>query len=243
MPENNTAAPKASPAELPDAVAHYGGVFTDEQLGMKPAPLQQGEYLPLPKRRRRFLCTKCGSEQCKDGAENMPYPPCNKCNYLGFAEDCDFNDEEMHAYVDADRAARGAAQAAPAKHMVIDWPLYNKDPVPEMDDIYADYSKSFGITPGPVMAKIVQRHQARLQSWFGGHREAIRSALVAQAAPAPVAEDAERWREFQKGKPLVVKMAKSTVIYGPNHEREFPDALNKAVDHARAQTAQPEGGA
>ncbi len=77
------------------------------------APLQQGEYLPLPKRRRRFLCTKCGSEQCKDGTENKPHPPCNKCNYLGFAEDCDFNDEEMRAYVDADRAMRGVAQSAP----------------------------------------------------------------------------------------------------------------------------------
>ena len=79
------------------------------------------------------------------------------------------------------RAARGQAQAAPAEYMLIDWPLYNKDPLLELDDIYADYSKSFGITPGPVMAKIVQRHQARLQSWFGGHREAIRSALVDKA--------------------------------------------------------------
>ena len=98
----------------PEMRAAMQAVFDAESVPVRPAPLQQGEYLPLPKRRRRFLCTKCGSEQCKDGTENKPHPPCNKCNYLGFAEDCDFNDEEMRAYVDADRAARGAAQVAPA---------------------------------------------------------------------------------------------------------------------------------
>jgi hypothetical protein len=53
---------------------------------------------PLPKKRRAFICTKCGSQECKAGEEALMHPPCAKCDYLGFAQDCDYNDAEVQAY-------------------------------------------------------------------------------------------------------------------------------------------------
>ena len=59
----------------------------------KPAPLQQGEYLPLP---------------------SQPY--CHHYHINGGDEGtCYYTADQMRAYVDAHLAARGAAQAAPAE--------------------------------------------------------------------------------------------------------------------------------
>ena len=74
---------------------------------------QQGAvYAELPKRRRAFLCTKCGSRECEPGTIEQAYPPC-KCGYLGFAQDLDFTVEDMRAYADATHALR-TQQPAPA---------------------------------------------------------------------------------------------------------------------------------
>ena len=72
----------------------------------QPAPVR--DYPPLPARRRAFLCTKCGGSECEPGTLNETHPTC-KCGYLGFAEDLDFTADDMRAYVDADRAARGGS--------------------------------------------------------------------------------------------------------------------------------------
>lgn len=61
-------------------------------------------------------------------------------------------------------------------------------------------------------------------------------------APAPTTEatsssdaerlDAARWREFRTGKPLTVKCKKATVMFGPNPEADYPEALDAAIDAA-----------
>jgi hypothetical protein len=68
-------------------------------------------YAELPKRRRQFLCTKCGGRECKVGTINEQHPPC-ECGYLGFAEDLDFNADEMRDFADRTHALR-MEQAAP----------------------------------------------------------------------------------------------------------------------------------
>ena len=171
---------------LPIAAAPKADHIEDD-LAMVPAPLQQGEYPETLYEGGRESVDDALAvvESFGPGVQGLNDTFARQV-LLGqevrrlraaYEHACKGRSDFRNLY----RAARGQAQAAPAEYMLIDWPLYNKDPLLELDDIYADYSKSFGITPGPVMAKIVQRHQARLQSWFGGHREAIRSALVDKA--------------------------------------------------------------
>ena len=207
------------------------------------APLQQGEYLPLAVASapdRIWLDLGFDPRETDADFSDLNTPTWSADNASGHGIE----------YVRADRAARGAAQTAPAEHMLIDWPLYNKDPLLELDDIYADYSKSFGITPGPVMAKIVQRHQARLQSWFGGHREAIRSALVSQAQPAPVAEDAAYTELHGQINYIAAHSVDALDALGRDRLLGFARSLVwraqtslEIANLARAQAAQPEGGA
>lgn len=59
---------------------------------------------PLPEKRRRFFCTKCGSSECTPDTVKDKHPLC-VCGYLGFGEDCDYNDDEMRDYGRACRAA------------------------------------------------------------------------------------------------------------------------------------------
>lgn len=79
------------------------------------APEQQAQpgavYAELPERRRVFLCTKCGGQECESGSIHQTHPPC-KCGYLGFAENLDFTEDQMRDFADRTHALR-MEQAAP----------------------------------------------------------------------------------------------------------------------------------
>ena len=88
----------------------------ESMLAASPTPTAEQQaklgavYAELPKRRRQFLCTKCGSRECKVGTINEQHPPC-ECGYLGFAEDLDFNADEMRDFADRTHALRQAVIA------------------------------------------------------------------------------------------------------------------------------------
>lgn len=85
--------------------------MTPEQLEAHRVRFEQADNYPaLPKKKRSFICTKCGSGTCIEGQEYQEHPAC-KCGYLGFAGDILYSDEDMHAYVDADRAQRSVPGA------------------------------------------------------------------------------------------------------------------------------------
>jgi hypothetical protein len=59
-------------------------------------------------------------------------------------------------------------------------------------------------------------------------------------------KDAERWREWRKGKPLTVEIPtpteekpnrRTTVIFGPNHEPNYGETLDAAIDAAMGEKA------
>ena len=54
----------------------------------------------LPEPGREFFCTKCGSTECKDGAIQHDFPPCDKCGYLGFARGINFTEAQLRDYGD-----------------------------------------------------------------------------------------------------------------------------------------------
>ena len=61
----------------------------------------------------------------------------------------------------------------------------------------------------------------------------ITELFAALSTPAQQdAVDAERWRDFRTGKALTVKCKKATVMFGPNPEADYPDALDSAIDAA-----------
>lgn len=77
---------------------------------------------------------------------------CGRCDYLGFASDLDYNDAEMRAYVDADRAQRAAPVSETVRKV---WPdpvtrmLALEDPLPPTTtNIRA--AKVTRVTPQPV---------------------------------------------------------------------------------------------
>lgn len=79
-------------------------------------PAKQAEYPPLPTKRRAMFCTKCGYS----GETTEPLGPgggvlCGnpKCGYLAFGQELNYSDDEMRAYVDADRAARAGFVLVP----------------------------------------------------------------------------------------------------------------------------------
>ena len=53
---------------------------------------------------------------------------------------------------------------------------------------------------------------------------------------AALRKDAERYREFRKGKALTIKCGKLTIFTGsnPDYERKYPEALDAAIDAAMA---------
>jgi hypothetical protein len=61
-----------------------------------------GELPPLPTKRRGAFCTKCYTSFTPTVSDE--FPPCVKCGYLAFAQDCDYGDEEMQAYARAAQA-------------------------------------------------------------------------------------------------------------------------------------------
>lgn len=93
-----------------------------EWRAYKPAPPQQGEYLPLPEGwPARFRCDSCegNGEVGEPMYQGYFQPPekarCPECSGVGWSsEEQAYNTDQVHAAIDADRASRGAAQAAPA---------------------------------------------------------------------------------------------------------------------------------
>ncbi len=215
------AAPKAAPAELPDAVAHYGGVFTDEQLGMKPAPLQQDEYLPLPEPDTHCYDEDTRTDVWSYSASQMhaaidahlaargaaQAAPLQQGEYPGLPQgDVNtgvgemWNRHSMRAYVDDDRAARGAAQAAPDNRVPEAWT--NLLAYALQDDMHNR------LTPRVVdiaytafmQAKRPNDEDGGASDWFNDTKPKVaemiaklRKDLIEELAaqPAPIAEDAE----------------------------------------------------
>ena len=52
---------------------------------------------PPPKMPRNFICTKCGNYSCL-GPTEIPFPPCSRCGYSGFASDAGHTDATLQAY-------------------------------------------------------------------------------------------------------------------------------------------------
>lgn len=86
--------------------------------------------------------------------------------------------------------------------------------------------------------------QGQRDTWVG--KTPFAAPATVQADPTPDREDAERWREWLKGKTLTVIVptptdknpaSKTTVIYGPNPYAGFAAAMNTAIDAARASAA------
>lgn len=83
-------------------------------------PVQAREYPPLPEGvKARFKCEDCdGTGYTGDiipGSEFQPPEPvgCTSCNFTGWWAECEaYSADQMHAYLDADRAA---AQVEPAE--------------------------------------------------------------------------------------------------------------------------------
>lgn len=75
------------------------------------------DQLPaLPQKRRGFICTKCGSSECRPDTLHREHPECDVCGYCGFAQDLDYNDVELQAYaltaIATERARADALEAA-----------------------------------------------------------------------------------------------------------------------------------
>ena len=154
----------------------------------KPAPLQQGEYLPLPE------------------------PAIKACH-------C-YSTNQVREAIDADRAARGAAQAAPADvRNLLDYAMQ------------IAHERELHVTG----------HKHDSEGATASFIAACERAFGTSAAPVPVAEDAEdaaNWKWL------------AAYLVGPRTDRddeivasESVNALRKLVSAARAQAAQPEGGA
>ena len=84
-------------------------------------PAQAMDHPPLPEGvKARFKCEDCdGTGYTGDmipGSEFQPPEPvgCTSCRFTGWWAECEaYSADQMHAYLDADRASSGAAQAAP----------------------------------------------------------------------------------------------------------------------------------
>jgi ABC-type Na+ transport system ATPase subunit NatA len=72
-----------------------------------------------------------------------------------------------------------------------------------------------------------QTYIDNLETWIDEERARIAEL---EAALRVEKADAERWREFSKGKALTVKMKKSTVVFGPNPEPDYAESLSTAID-------------
>ena len=92
------------------------------ELAAAQAPVvQAGEYPPLPEGvKARFKCEDCDGTgytgEMIPGSEFQPPEPvgCTSCRLTGWWAECEaYSADQMHAYLDADRASSGAAQAAP----------------------------------------------------------------------------------------------------------------------------------
>ena len=84
-------------------------------------PAQAMDHPPLPEGvKARFKCEDCDGTgytgEMIPGSEFQPPEPvgCTSCRFTGWWAECEaYSADQMHAYLDADRASSGAAQAAP----------------------------------------------------------------------------------------------------------------------------------
>ena len=133
-------------------------------------------YAELPKRRRQFLCTKCGSGECEIGTINEKYPPC-KCGYLGFAEDLDFNADEMRDFADRTHALRmqAAPKAAPTRTA--------------LPEGWTDCTIEFGNDGPEVVAYGPKRMMTRLAKWLGKYFAQVIADAATKPAPQQEAQE------------------------------------------------------
>ena len=98
----------AAPAEIADALAPVVQA------------VQAGEYPPLPEGvKARFKCEDCDGTgytgEMIPGSEFQPPEPvgCTSCRFTGWWAECEaYSADQMHAYLDADRASSGATTQA-----------------------------------------------------------------------------------------------------------------------------------
>ena len=241
----NAAAPKAAPAinKVSDIIDAYGmtpgepervadipglaealeDAFADGSAQITGAtPLQQGEYLPLPVPSGR-----------------IEYPAQRYEDAWVSTQDA-YSEEQMHAYVDADRAARGAAQAAPAE-----------------DDKWRSLALQFdghrmqALWHLKLLLECGEDHAEAVRTFLAGpplHGEIVlaqRIAAYAQAQPAPVAEDAEIRKALHDAATSLETISRiagrDRYMLGMMDVRLYAAARAKVA--REAQAAQPEGGA
>ena len=148
-------------------------------------------YAELPKRRRQFLCTKCGSRECKVGTINEQHPPC-ECGYLGFAEDLDFNADEMRDFADRTHALRmqqAAPKAAPGE--------LSADSLRHQNKLLAETLGACILASGIVRKDIDGFTGPELLHFGEDLRSMLEAAPQQEAQAASVQEDAARldWLE------------------------------------------------
>jgi hypothetical protein len=88
-------------------------------LRAESAPAQAMDHPPLPEGvKARFKCEDCDGTgytgEMIPGSEFQPPEPvgCTSCRFTGWWAECEaYSADQMHAYLDADRASSGAAQA------------------------------------------------------------------------------------------------------------------------------------
>ena len=153
----------------------------------KPAPLQQGEYLPLPE------------------------PAIKACH-------C-YSTNQVREAIDADRAARGAAQAAPADvRNLLDYAMQ------------IAHERELHVTG----------HKHDSEGATASFIAACERAFGTSVQPAPVAEDAANWHWLAS-----YLVGPRTDLDDEIVASESVNDLRKLVSaaRARAHAAQPEGGA
>jgi hypothetical protein len=116
------------------------------------------------------------------------------------------------------------------------------------------------VDAGNAMADELIRQHAEIEalkadrdSWMQQASDRVADAVAfAKEADGLRAEiealrkEADRWREWRKGKPLTVEIPtpteekpnrRTTVIFGPNHEPNYGEALDAAIDASMGEKA------
>ena len=171
---------------------------------MVPAPLQQGEYLPLPE----------PDTHCYDEDRQVDV--------------WSYSASQVHAAIDADRAARGAAQAAPAE-----------------DDKWRSLALQFdshrmqALSHLKLLLECGEDHADAVRTFLAGPpldgESVLAQRIAAYAQPAPVAEGFDEWLEKQfEFRNYYFDLRGPGLMAVPFARR--------AYEAGRAQAAQPEGG-
>ena len=208
-----------NPHEMVDCVRAVADRITALAASAPVAPLQPGEYLPLPVPSGR-----------------IEYPAQRYEDAWVSTQDA-YSEEQMHAYVDADRAARGAAQAAPAE-----------------DDKWRSLALQFdshrmqALSHLKLLLECGEDHADAVRTFLAGPpldgESVLAQRIAAYAQPAPVAEDAEIRKALDDAATSLETISRiagrDKDMLGMMDVRLYAAARAKAA--REAQAAQPEGG-